>query len=88
MEPDRRNGHSQYEFVSLREVAARLSVSRSTAKRWLLDQGVPVYRLGPARNSTVRFRRDLVERAIENACNAFPGFPDAGRDLGTEARDQ
>lgn len=49
-------------FVSLAAVAARLSTSRKSARRWLREAGVRAFVLGSGSNGTVRYDGADVER--------------------------
>jgi len=48
-------------FVSLAQIAQRLSASRRSARRWLERAGIRAYILGSGKNGAVRFGAEEVE---------------------------
>ena len=56
-------------LLSYKDMAERLKVSQRTLKDWVSKGIIPHKKLGPSRNSTVRFVWADVERAITPEAN-------------------
>jgi|GEM_PF-5925625 len=55
------NAHSSPTFISLRDLALDLGLSRKTVRRLLHGAGVKAFVLSPARNGSVRYRRHEID---------------------------
>ena len=54
------------ELMTMQEVVALLRVSRPTINDWVAQGHLRRVKLGPGKRGAVRFRRDEVERLLEN----------------------
>ena len=54
------------DLVSLAWIAQRTSLSPATVKRHLDEDGVPSFRFGKARNATIRYYREDIERWMQS----------------------
>ncbi|MCH8880984.1 MAG: helix-turn-helix domain-containing protein [Planctomycetes bacterium] len=59
-------GISLRQFVSPKRLAEEWSVSVPTVKRICERAGIPAYHLGHGQNGTVRYRREDIDKYVEN----------------------